>query len=126
MDIDRIFLIDDEAIINAIQAKIVTKHFPGLQITKFSTAEEVLKILPQIDYKPLIFLDLNMPVMDAIEFLKSLEEIQLELNPVIYILTYSQNPEELKFVNNHRLVKDVFFKPLSEEKIGLIKAELGI
>ncbi|MDX1544096.1 MAG: response regulator [Christiangramia sp.] len=126
MDIDRIFLIDDEAIINAIQTKIVAKHFPGLQITKFNTAEEVLKILPQIDYKPLIFLDLNMPVMDAIDFLKSLEEIQLEINPVIYILTYSQNPEELDFVRNHSLVRNVFNKPIDEEKINLIKKDLEI
>ncbi|MCM8569811.1 response regulator [Gramella jeungdoensis] len=123
MQIERIFLVDDEAIINAIQTKIVNRHFSNLQISKFSSAEEVLKILPQIDYKPLIFLDLNMPIMDAIDFLKRLEMLQLKVYPVIYILTYSQNPEELEFVKNHSLVRNVLFKPLDEEKINLIKKE---
>lgn len=126
MDIERIFLVDDEAIINAIQTKIVNKYFPELQISKFSSAEEVLKILAVIDYSPLIFLDLNIPVMDAIEFLKRLETLQLKIHPVIYILTYSQNPQEIDFVKNHNMVKDVFFKPLNEEKINLIKKDLHL
>lgn len=126
MEVSRIFLVDDEPIINAIQFKIVDKHFPQLEVVKYNSAVEVLKLLPTLDYKPLIFLDLNMPVMDAIDFLKALYAKELKVSPVIYILTYSQNPEEIDFVKNHPFVNGVFFKPLDPENIDLVKKELQV
>lgn len=125
MDVKRIFLVDDEQIINAIQYKIVNQHFPGLEVTKYNSAEEILKLLPELDSRVIIFLDLNMPVMDAVDFLKSLDALDLKVLPVIYILTYSQNPEEIEFVKKHELVKRVFSKPLSEENIDRVKKDIN-
>ena len=124
MKYENIFLVDDEDIINAIQTRIVKTEFPDAEITRFSNAREVLKSLGEINYNPLIFLDLNMPEMDAIGFLKELETKQNESKPFIIILTFSQNDEEIEFVKNHPLVKEVLLKPIDQEKIINLKSNL--
>lgn len=121
MKLEKIFLVDDEDIINAIQTRIVKTEFPDTDIFRFSRATEVLKLLPELDYNPVIFLDLNMPEMDAIEFLKSLDSSNLTIKPTIFILTFSKDAKELDFVKNHRLVKEVLTKPLDQGKLELLK-----
>ncbi len=123
MKYDKIFLVDDEVIINAIQTRIVKAEFPGKEIIKFNNAGEVLKVLREVKYDPLIFLDLNMPEMDAIDFLKALDNEQMEIQPLIIILTFSQNDEEIDFVKNHPMVKDVIMKPIDKEKIGRLQLD---
>ena len=124
MKYEKIFLVDDEDIINAIQTRIVKTEFPNAEISRFSNAREVLKLLGEINYNPLIFLDLNMPEMDAIDFLKKLETKQNESKPFIIILTFSQNDEEIEFVKNHPLVKEVLLKPIDQEKINSLKSNM--
>lgn len=121
MQLEKIFLIDDEEIINAIQTRILKNEFPDTDIYRFNTAGEVLKMLPDLDYSPFIFLDLNMPEMDAIDFLKELDKMDLPNKPEIFILTFSQDSKELDFVNNHSLVKEVITKPLTQEKLEMLK-----
>ncbi|MCB7480464.1 response regulator [Christiangramia sediminis] len=121
MNFKKIFLVDDEDIINAIQTKIVKSEFPEYEILKFGTAKELLSVLKEINYKPLIFLDLNMPVMDAIDFLNELDNQEIKVEPIIFILTFSQNPVEINFVNNHPLVYDVIYKPMDQQKINAVK-----
>lgn len=122
MKYENIFLVDDEDIINAIQTRIVKTEFPNAEITRFNNAIEVLKLLGEINYNPLIFLDLNMPEMDAIDFLKKLETKQNESKPFIIILTFSQNDEEIEYVKNHPLVKEVLLKPIDQKKINSLKS----
>ncbi len=128
MKYDKIFLVDDEPLVNAIQSLMIRKHFPKVELTNYSTATEALKVITEIDHtktRLLVFLDLNMPVLDASGFLKQLEEKELQAYPDIYIITYSQNPEELNFVKDHRLVKEVFAKPLDDNKIEQLKMRLN-
>lgn len=128
MKYDQIFLVDDEPIVNAIQSLMLKKHFSEESFLNFNTSTEALKVISGIDHtqqKILLFLDLNMPVLDAIEFLKELDALDLPAYPDIYIITFSKNPEELEFVGKHRLVKDVVFKPLDDAKISKIKQELS-
>ncbi|MUP46050.1 response regulator [Gramella sp. BOM4] len=121
MKYEKIFLVDDEDIINAIQTRIVKTEFPESDVWKFNNAYEVLKILKEINYDPLILLDLNMPEMNAIDFLKKLENKQYYSKPLIVILTFSKNEEELNFVKNHPLVKKVLWKPIDQKKINSLK-----
>lgn len=121
MNFDKIFLVDDEDIINAIQTRIVQAEFPDIEILKFGRAKELLAVLKDIKYTPLIFMDLNMPEMDAIDFLKEMDGQSLRVEPIIFILTFSRNPKEIEFVKNHPLVHDVIFKPIDKQKINAVK-----
>lgn len=122
--IEKIFLVDDEEIINAIQARIVKTEFPETEIIKFNTAKELLEYLKQIKFKPLIFLDLNMPQMDAIDFLEELDTLNLSIEPIIFVLTYSRNLKEIEIVKKFTTVRDVIFKPINSQKINLVKKSL--
>lgn len=127
MKYEKIFLVDDEPIVNAIQSLMIKKHFPDIDFVNFNVSTEALKFLKEAEFeqsKILLFLDLNMPVLDAIGFLKELDSWQRETYPDIYIITFSKNPEEIDFVKNHRLVKDVVFKPLDNDKIAKFKESM--
>lgn len=126
MDFDKIFLVDDEDIINAIQTRIVQAEFPDTEILKFGTAKELFSLLKDINYKPLIFMDINMPEMDAIDFLKAMDDQSSRVEPIIFILTFSRNPKEIELVKNHPLVHDVIFKPIDKQKIGSVKKMLTL
>lgn len=92
----RILLIEDDMIevmkFNRTIAKLSYKH----EIMEAKNGEEALKILYKKDKLPnIILLDLNMPKMNGIEFLKILKnDNELRYIPTI-ILTTSSNPNDL-------------------------------
>jgi CheY-like chemotaxis protein len=127
MKYDRIFLVDDEPLVNAIQSLMIKKHFSETELINFNTSTEALKTLTEADDSNtgiLLLLDLNMPVLDAIDFLKELDTHPLQTYPDIYIITASGNQQELDFVRKHRLVKDVIFKPLDNKKLTALKVAM--
>ncbi|MFV8224313.1 response regulator [Christiangramia aquimixticola] len=127
MKYDRIYLVDDEPLVNAIQSLMIRKHFSETELVNFNTSTEALKTITEADDANegvVLLLDLNMPVLDAIDFLKELDKNNLSVYPDIYIITASANQKELDFVRKHRLVKDVIFKPLNDETIKALKVTL--
>lgn len=92
----RILLVEDDMIeimkINRTIAKLSYKH----EIIEAKNGEEALKILYKKDRLPnIILLDLNMPKMNGIEFLKILKnDKDLRFIPTI-ILTTSCNNNDL-------------------------------
>ncbi|WP_373055879.1 response regulator [Zunongwangia sp. H14] len=123
MKFDKIVMIDDEPIINAIQAITIKEHFPGTEIIKTNFPQDALEIIKkynEADNKLLIFLDLNMPVLSAKDVLDQLDDVHFKHKPVIFILTFSKNPEEIEEVANHPYVKELFMKPINKEKIKAI------
>src|SRR4051794_14920862 len=65
----------------------------------------------------IIFLDINMPVMNGWDFLEELEKIRgrFQLLPRIYLLSSTVDPEDYKKAKNFSLVEDFISKPLSKE-----------
>jgi len=61
----------------------------------------------------LIFLDLVMPGMDCWDFLKEYAKLP-KLRTKIIILTTSDNPNDIKKINNHSLINGYKIKPLDE------------
>ncbi|MDT0643825.1 response regulator [Zunongwangia sp. F363] len=123
MHFDRILMIDDEPIINAIQTASVKAHFPDNEIVKITSPIEALKYIKELNAageKLLIFLDLNMPVLSAKDVLDELDKIDFEEPPVIFILTFSQDPAEREEVAQHEYVKALLMKPINKEKINEI------
>src|SRR5881227_3687520 len=69
-------------------------------------------ILPQI-----IFLDINMPVMNGWDFLIELDKIKSGFKPLpdIYLLSSTVDPEDFTKAKDFKSVKDFISKPLSKE-----------
>jgi len=69
-------------------------------------------IVPKI-----IFLDINMPVMNGWDFLSEFDKVKSDFKelPYIYLLSSTVDPEDFLKAKNYLLVKDFISKPLSKE-----------
>ncbi|MCW3109575.1 MAG: two-component response regulator [Segetibacter sp.] len=67
----------------------------------------------------IIFLDINMPVMNGWDFLEEFDKIKSRFKslPRIYLLSSTVDPEDYKKAKNFSLVQDFISKPLSKEAL---------
>ena len=69
----------------------------------------------------IIFLDLNMPVMDGWEFLDEYAKIESDLKTDVYIVSSSINPSDINRTKNYPFVKEYISKPISKGTLIDIK-----
>ncbi len=76
----------------------------------------------QNDVPEIIFLDINMPVMNGWDFLDELENIKgsLPTLPRIFILSSTVDPEDYKKAKSFSTVEDFISKPLSKDYLDKI------
>lgn len=70
----------------------------------------------------IIFLDINMPVMDGYQFLKEFKSLEKEkgLNKIIIMLTTSVREGDMEKTMSYAAVKGYQFKPLTKEKVNVV------
>ena len=123
-------LIDDDMISNFISEKVIQRSdiTNELKIAQNGHAAfEYIEKCASIDdpCPELIFLDINMPVMDAYDFLRLYNKLQKKNKGCIIILTSSDNPHDFEHLLKFE-VKDYISKPLTYEKIDdLMKKYYG-
>ncbi|MCK8521352.1 response regulator [Aquimarina sp. D1M17] len=90
-------LIEDDEIERLKFARVMQKNNFNHNLIEVENGEEALKILENKDALPdIIFLDLNMPKMNGLEFLRILKsDTSLKYTPVV-ILSTSNNHNDLK------------------------------
>ncbi|WP_027395020.1 response regulator [Aquimarina latercula] len=93
----KILLIEDDEIERMKFTRVLQKNNYDCKLQEATNGEEAVEILNDDTRTPdLVLLDLNMPKMNGIEFLKSLKSNQkLKYIPVI-ILSTSNNHQDLK------------------------------
>lgn len=122
-----VLLIDDNDIDNFINERMITtNHFSEKVIVKTS-AEAALSYLREIqDFEEqlprVIFLDLNMPVMDGFGFLNEFESFPEKVKKTshIIVLSSSMSPEDINRASVNPLVKKYLNKPLNERYLDAI------
>lgn len=119
-----IALIDDDAIYLYGVKRIIKDAKLPQKVLTFSDGQEALDYflehLSNIKKLPdVIFLDLNMPVMDGWQFIKEYDTIKTKMTKDIriYITSTSKNPEDLLRAQSLEVVTDYIVKPLTEEKL---------
>lgn len=65
----------------------------------------------------LILLDLNMPVWDGWQFLEEFTKIPVDQKITIYILTSSDNPDDLARAEEYNLKSNYLVKPVTIEML---------
>ena len=116
---DAIFLVDDDPINNLINKRLLGKVGISDKIIEFLEGEEALtqiEILPS-EHQVLIFLDINMPVLNGWEFLEKYLETFPNRQDKIVILSSSIDFQDRQKAREYQLVSGFLEKPLTLDKI---------
>ncbi|MES2288079.1 MAG: response regulator [Bacteroidota bacterium] len=123
-----VMIVDDCEIDNYINETIIKKAGFAEYVYKHSGALGSLEFLKNIemlnstdfDLLPsVLFLDINMPVLDGFQFLDELNNFPTLLNRKIkiVILSSSANPSDIKKASQYKQVVKFLHKPLKKEDL---------
>jgi CheY-like chemotaxis protein len=114
---NRVMLVDDDDTNNFICKRMLAIFDPNIQVIEFIDPEAALAFFNQ-EYKKdikLLLLDINMPKINAWQFLEHLEDRSQEYD--IIILTSSIDPKDRMRAKQMTKIKGFWTKPLSLEMI---------
>ena len=115
-----VMLVDDDYATNYYHEIVIKDSGLVKTQTFFLSAKEGIKFLKQLNanteatFPELLFLDLNMPIMNGWEFLDQLRQIDFTQPPAVVILTTSSNPQDQERAKRDPLVIEYLMKPLEE------------
>jgi CheY-like chemotaxis protein len=125
IELNEILLIDDSKGANALNKRLLQEMGVGKKITTLLNGQLALEYLVTKDVNgqypcpDIIFLDINMPVMDGYKFLEEYELLKpnQKLNKVIVMLTTSTSEFDIVRANINVEVNNYQIKPLTEDKV---------
>ncbi|GAA4393764.1 response regulator [Hymenobacter koreensis] len=123
-------LIDDNSTSVFLTELLLKREGFAQHIHSFGGAQEALDYLHETlptRVPDVIFLDLNMPLMDGWEFLDALEPYQEKLAQRcrIYILTSSLAPTDAVRAKDYPLVSGLVHKPVDSQMLRSIREEIS-
>tara|TARA_R110002049_G_scaffold4504_3_gene31312 strand:+ start:11042 stop:11419 length:378 start_codon:yes stop_codon:yes gene_type:complete len=121
--INRVLLVEDDETTNFI-SKIILKSAGFEYVDEVLNGMEACRHI-ETDCPDLIFLDINMPVMDGWEFLDEKKVKAPCKDAKIVILTSSTHPNDQERAENYSCVIAYFEKPLTIEKVEQLKHKLA-
>ncbi len=122
-----VMLVDDNEIDNIINEKIIEANSFAEQILVFQTGQEALEYLESNQENAeklpeIVFLDINMPIMDGFQFLEDFEKFSekvLEKCKII-MLSSSISPKDIDRAASSKYVKKYLNKPLNARYLEAI------
>jgi len=131
--LNKILCVDDDPITLMLCKKVIAKANFSSVIESAKDGIEALKFFDSNDdstritdgYPQIIFLDLNMPIMDGWEFLEEFSNKFKEMYPLtkIIVLSSSVDPKDINKSKNYSMVLDFLPKPITVEMLNSIKYE---
>ena len=129
---NNVMLIDDNEIDNLINQKMIEASGISNNVyihTGAKSAIEFLKNLEKLDalanevLPDIIFLDIDMPLMDGFQFLDEFERLSAKTKAKcrVVMLTSSINPQDVDKSKEYSYVKKYLNKPLSHENLTNLK-----
>lgn len=130
--VNLVLLVDDNETDNFISKRIIelTKFSPRIVVK--NSGKSALEYLEQVKNQPdelpdVIFLDINMPIVDGFVFLSDFENLadSIKSKTGIVVLSSSNNKRDIgRIVESEHVIKFIT-KPLTEKSLSEIKQILA-
>nr|WP_315258506.1 response regulator [uncultured Flavobacterium sp.] len=122
-------IIEDEPIHLFITKKLLDMTGMVESLLIFSNGKEAYDKLKAIflaseKLPEIILLDLNMPVWDGWQFLDEFTKIPINTKVTIYILTSSDNPDDIKKAETYSMSKNYLVKPINLDQLKIVLSEI--
>ncbi len=126
-----ICVIDDDDIYQFTITKILSSIKMNKKILLFSDGEEALDFMIDNLYSDselpdVIFLDINMPIMDGFQFMEEYVKLKPKLNKeiTIYMVSSSVDPVDIAKAKSISDISDYIIKPIEVKQLKAIMADL--
>ncbi|MGH1486888.1 MAG: response regulator [Cellvibrionaceae bacterium] len=119
-----ILLIEDNEADQLLFKEVAQQILPDAIITCADDGQEAIELLEHTMPQPdIIFLDINMPVMNGYEFLQAYGQVIEERDIPTYILTSSQNERDTRLFSPYTYIRGHIVKSTNYENIfSVLKA----
>ena len=117
------YIIDDDELFLKLGKMYLEMGTCTSSVTLFNDATEALKAIENmeesLDQRYVVFLDLNMPILNGFGFLEALEKKPklLQKNIHIYVLTSSINHDDIERIKQYKSVTEYLNKPMTREMV---------
>jgi CheY-like chemotaxis protein len=135
--LDKILCIEDDSITLMLYKMVIKKTSFSNSTDTARSGQEALDYFkkfkefnsdgePKNNQPQLIFLDLNMPIMDGWEFLDNFSTLEYsDFNHIkVIILSSTINPSDIEKSKKYSMVIDFLSKPISKEMLEYVKARI--
>lgn len=85
---------------------------PALALAYLQTNQAKREAMPD-----LLLLDINMPIMDGFEFLDMMTKTVTQNVPLIFMVSSSISPDDIKLANSYKHVKEYLSKPVLTDRL---------
>lgn len=122
----KIMLVDDSSIVRGILKK--TLRLTKLRIDSIAEAGDGQQALEKLQESPvdLIFLDINMPVMNGVEFMRTIRQSDSLRDTAVIVVSTEGSEERIKQMKELQ-VKSFIRKPFTPEQIAeVLKRVTGV
>jgi CheY-like chemotaxis protein len=124
-------IVDDDSIYRFTMVKTLESTKFPMDIMVFSDGEEAINfMLDNIDenskYPDVIFLDIDMPIMDGFQFMEEYIKIKPRVGKkiTIYMVSSSMDPLDIERANTISAISDYIVKPIGVGRLKKIIEEL--
>ncbi len=119
----RVFLIDDDEIINHVHSMVIKRIDPSVELTLFKSGVQFVEAINQVsnfNFPDIIFLDIRMPELSGFDVLDVLlDNHQGSLNnTAIFVLSSTLDDRDLNKAVSYPIVTKFMSKPLTFEMVS--------
>lgn len=116
-----IFLVDDDHIYQFTAKKTLEAMGVGGHVSVFMDGQAAMNFIKAHLTEPsalpdIIFLDINMPVMDGWQFVEEFQRLQFSKKVSLFMVSSSVDAADLKKSKEFTIISDYIIKPVGRER----------